>query len=540
MGFYGRHQTHILFWPWSTAPFMVTTDLINGTVSKSVENGSQFSASLYPRRIPQTLYDGRVVRHQNAGYMDVLAPNDWVFVFVDPQDGDKPEPLFMGLLDRISNKRSISGDGMVQETVDITASGWEKVCKQTQAISSPYLSEQINFVNLYALGSAGQQPELSDDSDLAPSRAPGIGLFNDRLGRMIAFLMRLFLRTNTQPLFDNVVDDINRLLDDAGIVKDDEETEPAGNPALFGQFELPQVGIPLWYFVKLKFEELHQQVYVDPGMFLNQVNQSLAQFIDSFRNPLINELIYDVRRTSDDGLQNLETRLERGITGGYDSRAIETFVTAASSVNDVFGALVEDIAPYMILRKRPLFTDELLDLEGPTIEEDELIQKDVGLSDGDLHNLTMIETPGTRGNQMVRVVSGFPGLEVYKGETLEAIRRHGLRIYNDTAMAWPGDDPVPLPDPALTRDWDLRLHKAGLDNVKNYSGSLAVAKYYRQLFLGGKVVTLPNKRSPAHYDDKPRVYYVDALDYSFNNQNGSFSTKISVTRGQEANELIGY
>lgn len=298
---------------------------------------------------------------------------------------------------------------------------------------------------------------------------------------------------------------------------------------LMGQYELPGLNIPLWQFLKLRFQDLDQRCYVDPNMFLNQINTSLAQLIDTVSNQVLNELIYDVRRISSPGLGDLQNHLVREITGGYSQDAVSRFVNAAESVSSSLGALVEDIAPHMILRRRPLTRSDLMDLDGVRLDEGEFTQLDLGRSDADLHNLTLLCTPELSGTSPARMESGFPGLSEWESETLNSIRRHGLRLLEENLTAWPANAAAPIPHPNMIRDWDLRLHRAGLDNSETWSGSAAIPKFVRDLYIGGSLTITPH-RSSGTTQDVSRIYQVDSIDYNYD-CSGRFLTSLGLVRG---------
>lgn len=500
-------------------------------VSKTVGTGSVARMSLFPRNVPTSATrETRLERDPWKGYRDALHPDDWVFIFVDPQDGGSPEPLFLGFLDRVSGSKTIDAAGQITRTVEVSATGWEKALHCTQAIASPYISREINLATLIALGPSGGNPPESDEDD---PEAVGTSLFSPLVHRLIEWLLQTFLTAGRDQTESDIAERISAEVSHAGeTYADGRDVRP-----ILGQFELPGLNIPLWDFIKLKFEDVQQRCILNPSMFLDQLTMSLSQLIDAFSNQVMNEIFYDVRRISEDGLRDIRENLDRNTTGGYDYNSVTRFVEAASGVNPRYGSLVADVAPYMVFRKRPLFKQELLDLEGPIVSEADLVSLDLGASDVDLHNLTILNSPSLTANSPARINSGFPGLERYRAETLRSIRRHGLRLYNDTVIAWPAQFSAPHPVPELVSEYDLRLHRAGLDNVDNWSGSAVLPRYMRGLHLAGRFGIVPHRPAGTE-DDSARVYQVDSIDYDYKAGNGAFTTSVGLVRGQSADELL--
>lgn len=534
MAFYGRHRVMVLFWPWYADPFVTISDIESANISKSVDGGGTARIRLYPRNVPRGINArGTVDRYDDRRYADVLKPNDWIFVWVDTGGNDPPEPLFLGFIDRVNMVMSLGDDGTRNYRVSVSATGWEKAIQNTTAIAHPYIASQINIPTLISLGPAGAA--AAQRSRGASEATPGVSIFQDTLPNVVEWLVHLFLTANRTLDADTAalatVNEVNSLL---GVADQGEDPDDDIRP-LTGQFHLPNSDTPLWSFVKLKFQDLNQRVFVNPTMFQNQQNSSLADLIDMFANQIINSVIYDVRRISQDGLSDLDNDLIPEITGGYSRSRLSSFIETAQRVSRVVGALADDVAPYMILRKRPLFTDELAELDGPVIDDSDITEYDLGPSDSDLHNMTMIDIPSLSNNSPARLVSGFPGFEEHKGRTLSSIRRHGMRLLQETTSAWPGEYAAPHPSAELVREWDIRLHLAGLDNVRNFAGSITIPKYINGLFIGGKLGVIHGANDTT-VRAVPRVYYVDSLDYSYNVL-GTFSTSVGVVRGQDAEGL---
>ncbi len=528
MPFRGRHRVILLFWPWSGEPFATTVDIAQCSVTKGETTGGSARFSLFPRNIPRG--NGR---DPNQGYKDVLAPDDWVFAYVDPADGDVPDPLFLGFIDRCAKNMSTDTKGRRSYSIEVSCDGWDKALKNTGAIANAWISEHIGMPGLIALSPAGAN--RGPRSRGASQRTPGVGLYQDTLPYVIEWLLSIFLiaEDRVAPVADEVEASIDSEIEDVSGTSDDGEEEeegPARARPIMGQFELPGVGAPLWNFITLFFEDLSQRAYIDPSMFATQSVTSLAGLIDAFANTLINALIYDTRRLSDNGLGDLGGRLDRQVEGGYNQDDVERFINAARGVGESALGLVEDVSPIIIFRKRPLFVDELLETEGPTLDEKDFTHLDVGSSDTDLHNLTIISTPNLTGPNIARLSSDFAGFTEYRERTFESIRRHGLRLYEDRTMAWPGDTTAAHQSAELAREWETRLHLAGLDNVENWSGQVVIPKYVRGLFLGGSL-TILHRNEQTQEREPARIYYVDSLDYTYNAL-GAFATKVKLTRGQ--------
>ena len=528
MPFQGRHRTYAIFWPWDAEPFVCTSDISQMTVSKSVAQGQTAKLSLFPRKAPTNRLDDSGRRNSDLGYLDVLDPGDWLFIFVDPNDGGTPEPLFLGMLDSVFSKRSISSVGMRSRTIEVAATGWEKAIQGVTAITSPHVSSSINIATLLNLGPFGWITQTRDGDTAA--NTSGASPYTLDLPQLLETLVALFLRTEqSRGLDPSVTIQLNRARET------DETADDDIDPLFGGQFELPGTGIPLWDFIKMKFEDLHQRTYIDPRMFLNGVTKSLSQLIDQMSNPLINEVFYDVRRVNNDHLSYMDNRLVRDITGGYTEDAVREFVRVARDTDNDLATLIEDVAPYMVFRQRPLAPQEIQELEGPTIDELEFVDLQLGKSDSDLNNMIALEFPQVS-SQLVRVQSGFPGFNRRRADCLTSIQRHGVRFYQDQAGAWDSRFTAPQPDIAIGRDWEIRLTAAGLDNVSLYTGSGVLPYFRRDIFLGGKVQITHHTSEGISHNPVDRVYYVDSLDYQCDPSTGQFSTNIALSRGYPVGE----
>ena len=529
MAFYGRHKVHVLFWPWGYNQFTTTTDIITCSITKSASSGQTARLSLFPRPVPyRERSDGTIQRDYNAGYMDALGPNDWVFIWVDPGDSDVPEPLFLGFIDRVAYSKETSDAG-TEYAIDVSCTGFEKVFNNTLAITNPWLSENINMANLIALGPAGQ----SIDAE-GLEGAPGVDLFTGLTPNVMGWLMRTFLNVQETPLaedYNKQAEDLDALV--RSLTSGDSSRSQL--QTILGQFVLPRIGTPIWSFLKLRFQNVQERAYLDTEMFLSQTSIPLSRMIDNFSNQLLNELIYDVRRLSNPGTSDIDNDLVQEVTGGYSISAMNEFVNQAGSTNVALAGLVDDIAPHVIFRRRPLFTDELRNLDGPTLSEEDFASLDVGPSDADVRNLTLIDTPSLNANSPARINSGFAGFDQYSAECLYSIARHGVRMYQDTVMSWPAQYEAPHPSPDLVREWDLRLTRAGLDDAVNWNGHAELPRYVRGLFLGGKLEIQHRPHPGVTVNARRRVYYVDSLDYTYSAM-GRFTTALGITRGQVSEE----
>jgi len=532
-----RHRVYAMFWTWDYDPFICEVDMESCNGSKNVAQGQHIQLSLYPRSVSVTKQSTNV----KVSYKDALNPNDHVFVFVDPLDGARPEPLFYGLIDSVFAPKSVGPDGLKTYRVYVTCTGWEKAVDVASAITSPFVHGNINDTTLRALGPYGWIGRTGRSryvitgegvgADIAPSSE---GPYTMPLPELIEILVALFLRTSDseglQP--SQFSDTINR-------ARETEESDL--DPMFNGQFELPGTNKPLWDFIRMRFQDIQQRAYTDPRMFLNGATKSLSSMIDSLSNPLINEIFYDVRRTDDDGLSSMDTNLVSEITGGYSAETMRNFVSYARSVNESFGDLVENVAPYMVFRERPLTMDEIMNLDGPEIDERECINMDLGKSDSDLYNLVSLELPSVQ-MQLIRAQTGFMGFTNYRSRSLESIRKHGLRFYQDNATAWPmfargNEVTAPGPNPVLLEEWENRMTRAGLDNVSVYSGSVTIPKFIRGLHIGGKLLIRHQTDIDVDTEEYDRVYYVDGYDFKFDASNGSFITSISLSRGYVASQF---
>lgn len=539
MPFRGRHRVIVIFWPWDHPPFATTTDIVQCTVSKSCGSGSKARLTLFPRRVPIDVdFEGREERDNNRSYMDVLKPNDWVFMYVDPGDGDTPEPLFLGMIDRVSRDRSLDKQGRVRYAIDVAASGWEKSLKNSMVVSNPWISHEIGIPTLIELGPAGSASGVRSRDASEP--IPGVQLWQDLVENIIEWLVGLFLRSDGSPGVDadRARGEVEGAID-ASLRTDEDDGESSREETriispILGQYELPGSGYPLWYFLTLRFQELGQRSIVNPMMFMNQKSVTLANLIDMFSNPLLNMVLYDVRRVEQDGLSDLQNRLDSSATGGYSASAIADFIDAARDVNVSVGDMVADISPMMILRERPLFVDELLELDGPELHERDFVNMNLGMSDTDYHNLVIVDTQELAQNQQVRVNSGFAGFRENRQETLDHIRRHGLRLYQDQVSAWPERFSASYANPEVVRDWEIRIHRAGMEDIENWTGQAVVPKYVRGSYLGGKLL-IHHLDEVDKSGDGTRVYFVDGLDFSYVNP-GGFSTSFALTRGRLTEE----
>jgi hypothetical protein len=489
---------------------------------------------LHPRNIPQSVdYRGQVTRDPERGYLDILGVNDWVFIYVNPFDGDDPEPLVLGFIDYIGRDHDLDQVGTKVRSINITGSGWQKAIDNTVALAHPFISRQINIASLIDLGPAGRAIEQRDGEDTVGT--PGTLEFQRLIPYALEWLLQVFLHADRNDARGEGAATgargIGSEIETAGSTADESTSEDV-RPIL-GQFELPGSGggFSLWHFIRLRFQAVKQRVFMDPNMFLQQTNVGLVHLMDAMSNQPINELFYDVRRVQADGLEHMDRTFVREIEGGYSSDNIRRFVEAARRVSPSAGMLADNIAPYVIFRKRPLFADELLELDGPVIDSTDITQSQLGASDADLNNLILMECTATATRSPIRIISGFPGLQEYRGETLRSIARHGLRFMEESTAAWPSDAAAPHPTPELVRDWELRLSRAGLDEPNLWTGELVIPKFIRGLFLGGKIGVRHAPDLGITNDRHNRVYYVDGLDYSYIAETGQFITSVAVTRG---------
>jgi len=533
MSFLGRHKVYALFWPWNYEPFVCEADMVGFSGSKSVAQGQSVRFTLYPRLVNVRERGSSSTEHLE--YRDILNPNDWFFLFVDPMDGERPEPLYLGMIDSVFKDISIDGQGMRKQATIVSCSGWEKAIRNVSAITSPFVHGNINIVTLLAMGPLGWTNRRDAiDAEAESSGSSDIGPFAATLPRLIETIVALFLHTSDStglpPSYADFISNARSTSDDRSLFHG---SDSSIDPLFNGQFELPGTSKPLWDFIRMRFENIRERTYVDPRMFLNGTTQQLSSLIDQMCNPLINEVFYDVRCTDDDGLSSMDNSLVSDITGGYSQESMENFVSFARESNETFGALVENIAPYMVFRKRPLFFEELNELDGLSIDERDLVASNLGKSDSDVNNLVSIEIPSVS-NQLIRAQSGFLGFSFYRERSMESIRRHGLRFYSDQATAWPMEVrgvriEAPQPNPELLEAYEKRITKAGLDNPYVWSGSVTIPKFVRGLRIGGKLMITHNSVGDREITD--RIYYIDSIDYTYEATTGAFSTSLALSRG---------
>ena len=536
----GRHKVFAIFWTWSIGPFAVITDIISASGGKSLSALQKCKLSLFPRHVPSVT--GGQERRSEQSYMDVLRPNDWVLVFVDPLDGGEPEPLFFGFIDDVRLVQKIDRAGVRQAAITVSCSGWEKAINTVSCISNAWVSTQINIATLHDIVQRTTE-----------------GRYVPKTAQIISAIVQTFLEAETTEAFlQRQADDnrsreqleqeaVDRDVATAGDVEGDAPTSPSattGQPpirALMGQFELPRSRTPLWRLIKMKFEDLKERTFTIPETMVNMLGMPLSRFVDEWSNPLINELFYDVRRTSADGLGHLEKglrELSSDAVGGYTRDSINDVIEAANRVSGSIGSLFEDIAPCMILMRRPLFVNELKDLEGPTIEASDLTNLELGFSDSDHYNMSWIE-PKSLDVSHYRAASGLSGFDYARERSIEMVRRHGLRIYQDQTNSWPdntveGEVPtIPNHNPAMFREWNERIQRAGLDQIELLTGSASMPKFVRGLYIGGKIIINVPPSPQTFQFGTERVFYVDGLDWSYDAQSASFSTDISLSRGYE-------
>ena len=540
MAFVGRHKVYALFWTWSHGPFVCMSDIQTAQGSKSCGALQRCRLNIYPRSVPLSTTPGARATRSDQGYMDVLRPNDWVFVFVDPFDGDAPEPLFMGFIDDIRFRYELPITGAFGATISVSCSGWEKALQNTMVLSNQWLSTEINFANLI---------------DIATRITDGGSNQIPQIGNAIASVVQTFLEAESSEAFLQRRATSFRPRNAMAEIEYEELTGVAIDPAatqlnaagltpinaIMGQFELPQTRTPLWRFIKMKFEDLPDRTFTVPRAMVSMLGMPLSRFIDEWSNPTMNALLYDVRRLSNDGLSHLEIgrhRLNRSVEGGYLASAISEVVGAASSVSSAVGQLFEDIAPHIILMRRPLFQEELLDLEGPTFSSKDLTSLALGISDADHYNLSWLENTSLDPAQH-KAASGLTGFDFDRPRALDMIRRHGLRIYQDQTNAWPdraseSEPPtIPVPSPHLFREWNSRLQISGLDQVELLTGDCSIPKYVRGLFLGGKFQLDIALHPGVFAEGTSRVFYVDGMDWNYTAATGQFTTGIALSRGYE-------
>jgi hypothetical protein len=535
----GRHKVFVIFWTWSIGPFAVITDIISASGGKSLNALQKCKLSLFPRHVP-SVTAGRERRSEQS-YMDVLRPNDWVLVFVDPLDGDEPEPLFFGFIDDVRLVQQINQGGVRQSAITVSCSGWEKAIQTVACISNAWVSSNINIATLHDI----------------VQRAGGRAI--PKTAEIISAIVQTFLEAESTETFLQRQADNNRSREQleqeavdrdvatASDVEEDSPTSPSANTgqppikALMGQFELPRSRTPLWRLIKMKFEDLKERTFTIPETMVNMLGMPLSRFVDEWSNSLMNELFYDVRRVTADGLGHLERgqrEISRDAVGGYTRDSINDVIESARRVSGSIGSLFEDVAPYMVLMRRPLFLSELIELEGPTIDANDLTKLELGFSDTDHYNMSWIE-PKVLDVSHFRAASGLTGFDYARERSIEMIRRHGLRLYQDQTNSWPdnsveGETPsVPNHNPEMFREWNERIQRAGLDQIELLTGSASMPKFVRGLYIGGKIIINVPPSPQTFQFGTERVFYVDGLDWSYNAQSALFTTDISLSRGYE-------
>lgn len=566
MGQIGRARVHVMFWTWYVGPFFCTSDLASFSGGKSVSSVGSCSFSLYPRKVPLPGRGGRVQR-SNYSYLDVLAPNDWVIIIIEPRDGGNPEPLFQGFIDLVSTSMRRTQTGMAVDRIEIKASSWEKAFRTISAVSDPWISRYINIANMYNIALRGTNAVQDDPSGLQTTRDAWAPLTT----RAIANIVEVFLRADqSDTARENMAADRGRTREDAEswsmaaligeavdaseypeTLSDTEDNrvapegaEEAGIATLMGQFELPNRGgarRPFWDFLRLRFEAVDESVNANPQQLVNMLSRPLIAFIDEWSNPMMNAVIYDVRNVERDGLSHLREghNLETEIAGGYAQDAVQSVVDAAWGVSADYGRVFQEIAPHMILMKRPLFADELMAMDGPFVSATQFHSINLGRSDQDLYNLTMIEIASLSGPQM-RMVAGLTGFDADRRRAVESIRRHGLRLLNDQTNSWPNrnareDAPtVANYDMETVRPWNERLQRAGLDAPDLYSGSARIKDYLPEGYLGGKMVISFPEHPGLFAEGKTLVFYVDGIGFSYDGATGVFEEEFTLVRGYEA------
>jgi len=551
MPFYGRHRVFALFWTWSIGPFVVLSDIVSASGSKSLGGMQRCKLQLYPRGVPQVRSvvantpSGRksFVDRTDQGYMDVLRPNDWVFIFVDPMDGDPPEPLFMGFIDDVRSTMNAPPTGAAYWTIHVSCSGWEKAFQNTSCISDAWVSSAINIATMYDIAIRAMVDNQTIPK-IGEAIASVVQTFLDAEGTE-EFLQRQATEFRTRESMAQ--EDIDRLvasLTGANGTQYTDTTASAGQTpinAIMGQFELPQTRTPLWHLIKMKFENLPDRTFSTPQGMVNMLGLPLSRFIDEWANTPMNALIYDVRRITADGASHISEangNLLRTVQGGYLESAFDDVVGAANAVSDAVGKLFQDIAPHMILMRRPLFPDELTALDGPELSLNDLAMLNVGISDSDHYNLSWIE-PTSLDRSQFRAATGLTGFDADRPRALDMIRRHGMRIYQDQTACWPDNSSnntpptVPTASPELMREWNERLQRAGLDQVEVLTGDMQIHKFVRGMYLGGRMIVNIGSHEGVFASGTRRIFYVDGYDWSYTGQNGQFDTDIALSRGYE-------
>ncbi len=550
MPFRGRHRVYAIFWTWSVGPFVCRSDIATASGGKAVGSTQGCTLQLYPRAVPLENNQGQI-RRSNQGYMDVLRPNDWVFVYVDPYDGGPPDPLFSGFIDDVRFGWMYDEFGAAQRSINIGCTSWEKAIQKTTAISDAWVSRAINIATLYDIAVTTVDNQFiptttslianiaqaylfaGGDTTTRAAAAAAAADTTDAVTDILGPMTEAELRADIQALGEIAGADYEFRV---GNTADGSEAVSA----IPGQFELPGTNIPLWQFMRLEFEDLRERTFSTPSGMMNMLGMPLSKFVDEWSNPMLNSLIYDTRRMSNDGLGHLRTgsrRLAVDAVGGYTEEAIRTVVNTATEVSSGVGRLFQDLAPYMILMRRPLFLDEIMDLEGPHVSDADMESFEVGFSDADHYNMAWFEVASLN-TQQFRLSSGITGFDADRGRAKDMIRRHGLRIYNDQCNSWPDntsspDDPprIATYDPELYRPWNERIQRAGLDAVETLNGHGSFRSYVRDLFLGGKLVVdiMPHQGTFAGGDQ--RAFVVDGIDWQYEAQTGTFTTNVELVRG---------
>lgn len=542
-----RHEIEIFAFTWNAGPVYLRDDVASLQVSKDLGGTGSFQVQLWPR-VPTGI--GRVAssakRPTFISYLDVFRPNDWVGIFVNPHDDLRlgPEGLMLGTIDRVSRSMQIDRDGVRRTTVTLSGSGFAKCLAMTRVVSDQWMLDITGIGNLYSLA-WHDLPQVITKIPDAVKMVLETYLTNTKAKRLLQ---------KTQPadmLLDKLVNDPEGAADLLAMTAQTAETPKFSTDTepIEGQYVVPVLNRPLWSILQLEFDALDDLLLTVPSEWFRHLDSSVLDTARAVANPALNELFFDVRDPGHKGLPGGRKQAE--IRDGFEFDAFDTLATHAASLavtgTDAEGrplGYFSRLAPFGILRRRPLFQDEIAQLPGPTLRDVDLIADDVGYSDAELANLCYVTVPVAQSTDMALRATVFP-----KYADPASIRRHGLRILQTSVTSVPGrpeDDIGALTDEQrrtlyesrkedqIAEKYVARLLHAYRQNASLLSGTVVLPRLLRNVWIGGKLM-IARRNLEGQGNAALQMYYVESMSYSWTYPD-VFYHSIGLSRGREVRD----
>jgi len=477
--------------------FDVFADLVGVSVSKDISGRTSFSLTMRPRSI-RDVTQAKTWR-SGQRYMDVLRPNDWVWIDIDPGDGTGQESVVIGLVDEVRESVTLNEGGVRMSAVTVTGSGWQKVFERTTMLCSPFVMDSIpNAAWLVA-----KKPQWQDFTSCRDAMESTLN----------AFYKPLTAADATTPEDIAAIQQAAAAVSTAtGLVTDQ----------FLGQFEVPVLRKPVVDFVRRLYADLPDKTWANPQSWFSLVatGASVLSVLQQFSNPVMNELLFDVR-----GVNEAPPSADPlGPLVGYSSSAdLRTLADAIAYTHpEKTGGTRVLSTPVMVWRRRPVYEPELLALAVEPRSYAEAAAWNIGRSDADLINFRTLQPPTG--------VTGEAYLATLPPETfridLASVRRHGLRASETKASSWEGDRPAETL--SANERWMLRLADEARCRTDLLSGSITFPRFVPKTRIGDALLMV-------RPDGACDLFYVEGVGYTWSSP-GRGTHTFEVTRGRKVGD----